>query len=252
MAPAGQAATHVPQPWHSAAVDLGSRFARSWYSMALYGHRSLQIRHPEQRASSTVARMGSRAISCCWILPRMRAAAAAPLETLAGMSRGPSAQPAAKTPSVMVATGSSLGWRSITQPSELQPMPKRRATSWASWVGSRPTDRIDHVHRDASLAPGQRVLHLDDQPAVLRCLVGHAQHIGHLRHPAADEGGALLLDAPVELVVTPFRACACRCRTRRPPRRCAPARGARTSATACSRSPSSTRCSCGRGCRRNG
>ena len=61
-----------------------------------------------------------------------RAAAAAPWATLLGMSLGPWAAPAMKTPSVIVATGSSFGCFSMNQPLALQDMPKRRATSFAS------------------------------------------------------------------------------------------------------------------------
>ena len=242
---------HTPQPWQSAGFT--SVTARSsWKTIALNGQRSLQIRQPEQRASSTVARIGSRAISRCWIRPRIRAAAAAPLATLAGMSRGPRAQPAAKTPSVIVATGSSFGWRSMIQPSELQVMPKRRAD--VVGVGRRLQTRRedDHVDRDPALPGGQGVLDLDDEPAVLGRLLRVADHVGHLGDPAADEDRALLLEPLVELVVALRRASACRCRTRRPSRRCARGPGGRTSGSACSRSPSSRGCSCGRGCRRSG
>ena len=82
-----------------------------------------------------------------------------------GCPSGPGAQPATKTPSVIVATGSSFGCFSMTQPSELHEMPKCGATSRRRGCGSRPADRIDHVDRDAALAAGERVLDLDDQPA---------------------------------------------------------------------------------------
>ena len=61
MARAGQAATQTPQPWQS----LESMFvtmAPSSNEMALKGQRSLQMRQPEQRSVSTVARYGSMAI----------------------------------------------------------------------------------------------------------------------------------------------------------------------------------------------
>ena len=44
--------------------------------------------------------------------------------TLVGISFGPWTQPATKTPSVMVATGSSFGCFSIAQPSKLHEIPK--------------------------------------------------------------------------------------------------------------------------------
>ena len=141
MAAAGHAATHTPQPWQSLGL-ISVTIAPSSKVMALKGQRSLQMRQPEQRSASTVARYGSMAISPWAMRLRMVAAAAAPLETLVGMSRGPSVAPAAKTPSVMVATGSSLAWRSMMKPLVLQPTPKRRATSVASGCGSRPADRM--------------------------------------------------------------------------------------------------------------
>ena len=58
------------------------------------------------------------------------------------MSFGPWQAPAMKTPSVIVATGSSLGWRSVSQPSMLQESPKRRAVSFASARGSRAPIRM--------------------------------------------------------------------------------------------------------------
>ena len=47
IAPAGQAATHVPHPLHTAAFTRDTRSA-SAYSMALYGQRLLHIRQPLQ------------------------------------------------------------------------------------------------------------------------------------------------------------------------------------------------------------
>ncbi len=63
ITPAGQAATQVPQPLHRAALT-SLTFRSSSNSMALYGHRSLQMRQPEQRLSSIEAPIGS-IISFC-------------------------------------------------------------------------------------------------------------------------------------------------------------------------------------------
>ena len=51
-------------------IDIVTMAASS-KAMALKGHRSSQIRQPEQRSSSTVARYGSSAISPCAMRPRM-------------------------------------------------------------------------------------------------------------------------------------------------------------------------------------
>ncbi len=65
-----------------------------------------------------------------------RAAAAAPCTTVSGTSFGPWQAPAIKMPSVMVATGSSLGWRSTKKPSKSQPILKICETSLESWRDS--------------------------------------------------------------------------------------------------------------------
>ena len=52
------------------------------------------------------------------------------------MSLGPWQAPAMNTPSVIVATGSSLGCRSVNQPAMLQEMPHLRPISLASSRGS--------------------------------------------------------------------------------------------------------------------
>src|SRR3990170_2803355 len=103
--------------------------------MALNGHRLLQMRQPEQRASSIEATIGSIITVPEEIMPCTREAAAAPWETESGMSFGPWQTPAINTPSVIVATGSSLGWRSVNQLSMLHEMPKRTAVSLASARG---------------------------------------------------------------------------------------------------------------------
>ena len=193
--------------------------------MALNGHSPLQMRQPEHCSSITLARTGSRAISFCSILPSTRAAAAAPWTTLAGISFGPCAQPAMKMPSVMVATGSSLGCLSMYQPLDEQEMPKSLAVAFASWRGSKPGRQDHHVHRDAALLAGQRVFHLDDQLAFLGW---HARHIGDLGHLAANEERAFLQHPLIELVVVLAWACGCRCRSCRPWRRCARGRDGRT------------------------
>ncbi len=54
------------------------------------------------------------------------------------MSLGPPAQPATKTPSVMVAMGSILACFSMNQPLHEQAMPKVLPTSELSRRGSRP------------------------------------------------------------------------------------------------------------------
>ena len=58
IAPAGQAATQVPQPWHSAGLTSVT-IRSSWKRMALNGHRLLQIRQPEHASSSIEATIGS-------------------------------------------------------------------------------------------------------------------------------------------------------------------------------------------------
>ena len=105
--------------------------------MAWNGHMVLQTRQPEQAFSSTEATTGSMSTWPLLIIPWMRAAAAAPWDTESGMSFGPWQAPAMKTPSVMVATGSSLGWRSVSHPSMLQESPNLSAVSLASARGSR-------------------------------------------------------------------------------------------------------------------
>src|SRR3990172_8419195 len=105
--------------------------------MALNGHRLLQMRQPEQRASSIEATIGSIITLPEEIMPCTREAAAAPWATESGMSLGPWHVPAMNTPLVIVATGSNLGWRSVNQPSMLQEMPKPTEVSLASARGWR-------------------------------------------------------------------------------------------------------------------
>ena len=217
MAPAGQAATHVPQPWHSAGVDLDAPCGPSSkrdgvvraqvVADAAAGAARLVDRRPGS------ARGPSRAAGCgpgCGPRRPRRS------RHWRGCPVGRAQQPAAKTPSVIVATGSSLGCRSMIQPSELQEMPKRRATSLASARGSRPTERM-------TMSTGIR-----------RCWPARVSSTWTISRPssAASSGSrrasvtsatrprtkmrALVQDALVELVVALARACACRCRTRRP------------------------------------
>ena len=85
------------------------------------------------------------------IIPCTRAAAAAPWETESGMSFGPWQVPAMNTPSVIVATGSSLGCRSVNQSSMLHEMPKRRADLLGVGPRLEGAQQDDHVDRDAAL-----------------------------------------------------------------------------------------------------
>ena len=54
IAPAGHAATHVPQPAHRAPLTIAT-FRSVSISIALYGQTGTQVRQPEHRAVSTNA-----------------------------------------------------------------------------------------------------------------------------------------------------------------------------------------------------
>src|ERR1035441_1905264 len=72
IAPAGHAATQVPQPWHNSEFTWvrAVRPFSGWAAegpMALYGHTVQQIRHAEQRRSSTHATSGNTGIAYAMI-----------------------------------------------------------------------------------------------------------------------------------------------------------------------------------------
>ena len=100
------------------------------------------------------------------------------------MSFGPWHAPAMKMPSVIVATGSSLGCRSMNQPSMLHEMPNFLADLLGVGARLQPGRQDHHVDRDAPLLADQRVFHLDDQLALF---AGQAGGVGHLGHLAAHE-----------------------------------------------------------------
>ena len=131
----------MPQPLHKAVITRLTHLTSS-NSMALYGHMLLHIRQPEQSSSLIEATMGSIITVPLVIMPEIRAAAAAPWATEAGISLGPWHAPAMNMPSVMVATGSSFGCRSVNQPRMLQEMPHLRPSSLASAWGSKAPMRI--------------------------------------------------------------------------------------------------------------
>ncbi len=116
----------------------------------------------------------------------------------AGISFGPWQAPAMKMPSVIVATGSSFGWRSMKKPSKSQPMPKICATSLESWRASMAGLRMTISTGMRRCLPIKRVLGLDDEFAFF---LGHAGGVGHFGHPAPDEVGTLVQQPVVELLV---------------------------------------------------
>ena len=92
-----------------------------------------------------------------------RAAAALPWATLAGMSLGPCAAPARKTPSVGESTGRSLGWYSIKKPPGL----RDRVSVGAKLLGIRARDRRgrehDHVGLQLDTCAQGQVFDLDEE-----------------------------------------------------------------------------------------
>ena len=125
--------------------------------MALYGHRLLQIRQPEHASSSIEATIGSIITLPLVIMPGTRAAAAAPWATEAGMSLGPWQAPATNTPSVIVATGSSFGCRSVYQPAMLHEMPHFRPSLLGVGLRLQRAHQDHHVDRDPPLLAQQGV-----------------------------------------------------------------------------------------------
>ena len=103
-----------------------------------------------------------------------------------------------KMPSVMVATGSSLGCLSMNQPSALQEMPNKLATSFGVVARLQTGGEDDHIHRDAALLADQGIFHLDDQLAFFTGQAGSIRDFGYF---TADEQGAFFQDALVELIV---------------------------------------------------
>ena len=67
-APEGQAATHVPQPLHSA-WSMTAIFRSSSRLIALYGHSGMQVLQPEHMSSSIQAVFGSSSICPASIRP---------------------------------------------------------------------------------------------------------------------------------------------------------------------------------------
>ena len=126
------------------------------------------------------------------------AAAADPCATLAGISFGPTAQPATRIPSVMVVTGSSLTCRSMKNPSTLQEMPNILATSLASSCGSRPVERI-------TISTGMRhCLPTRVSSAWTISLFsssGDPGNIRNFRYSSADEPDTFFQVAGVELII---------------------------------------------------
>ncbi len=80
-------------------------------------------------------------------------AAARAWATVSGMSFGAWQAPAMKMPSVVVATGSSLGWLSMNQPSLSRLMLTRWATSSTSSRGSMPTMRMTRSAGISTVSP---------------------------------------------------------------------------------------------------
>ena len=114
------------------------------------------------------------------------------------MSFGPWQAPATNTPSVIVATGSSLGCRSVYQPAMLQEMPHFRPISLASACGSSAAHEDHHIDRDAPL-PAHSVS--STCTISLPASLGQPGGVGHFGHLAADEVHPLFQQPLVELLV---------------------------------------------------
>ena len=117
-------------------------FSVSLKVMALYGQSATQTLQPEQAASLTKAVAASSSTLPLSMRARASAAPARAWATVSGMSLGPWAQPTIKTPSLAVATGSSLACLSSRKPSALWDRLKSRATSLASGRASMAGQRI--------------------------------------------------------------------------------------------------------------
>ena len=172
-------------------------------------------------------------------MPAIRAAAAAPWATEAGMSFGPWHTPATNTPSVIVATGSSFGWRSVYQPAMLHEMPHFRPISLASVCGS-----IAPI--STTISTGMRRCLPSSVSSTwtieLALSGGLAGGVGHFGDLAADEMHRLPPAAVDRTPRSPSSESACRCRTSTPRPWSFPGPGVRTSAPPCSRPTSNRDC----------